>query len=300
MSLINEALKRAEQEKLQTPGKRRAPGDLLPVRRGGNPRRGRQELLALAGLVALVGGLAGWSALKAQSTAEPQEQLASAGDEAVAAAPTESRSPVDVLAARAEAARRRSMTPPKQHRPGVRAAKSGMPRPAAPARYKAAEVGPPATAARRLESAYPSELPAGDETALTPAGISQLSQFKLTGIMEGPEGAVYIRGTAQLNNGQATISLPDHFSYVTSGTGITVNVTPLSAESEGLAVTEKTTSQITVKELRNGTGTYSFDYTVFAVRSGYENFAPVRDKSSVQPASVAPAQAPETIDNDED
>ena len=102
--------------------------------------------------------------------------------------------------------------------------------------------------------------------------------------IEGPEAAAYVRGTAQLINGQAIISLPDHFSHVTSGTGITVNVTPLSAESEGLAVTVKTTSQITVRELRNGSGNYQFDYTVFAVRRGYENFTVVRSKTLDQQA----------------
>ena len=78
--------------------------------------------------------------------------------------------------------------------------------------------------------------------------------------------------------------MSEHFSQVTSGTGITVNLTPLSADSEGLAVTEKTTSQITVSELRNGSGNYQFDYTVFAVRRGYENFTVVRSKALGQQA----------------
>ncbi len=192
MSLINEALKRAEQEKLQTPGKRSALGDLLPVRGGRPSRRGRQELLALAGLVALVGGLAGWSALKAESAPEPQEQLASGQDAAAGVTPGESRNVVDVLAAQAEAARRRSMAPPKQYRPRAKAAKSPTPWAAGPVSHKAAEVAPPATRAGNPERTYLSGPPAAAELVLTPADMSEINKFKLTGIMEGPEGAVAI------------------------------------------------------------------------------------------------------------
>jgi len=96
--------------------------------------------------------------------------------------------------------------------------------------------------------------------------------------LEGPEAAVFARGTARLINGEANIKLPDHFSLVANDQGLTVHLTPLSAASEGLAVVSKSTAAIGVRELRNGTGTYEFDYIVHAVRKGYEDFQVVRDK----------------------
>jgi hypothetical protein len=96
--------------------------------------------------------------------------------------------------------------------------------------------------------------------------------------MEGPEAAAYVRGTGQLQNGQAFISFPDHFEKLINATTLTVRLTPLSAESQGLAVIEKSTTGIAVKELQGGHGNYTFDWEVTGVRSGYENFEPVRDK----------------------
>lgn len=94
--------------------------------------------------------------------------------------------------------------------------------------------------------------------------------------LEGPEAAAYIRGTARLNGGSAEISMPDHFIAVASSQGITVQITPLSAGSKGLAVTEKSPERIVVRELFNGNGSYDFDYTVTAVRKGYENYQVIR------------------------
>jgi hypothetical protein len=65
---------------------------------------------------------------------------------------------------------------------------------------------------------------------------------------------------------------------------MTVQLTPLSAESEGLAVVEKNTEQIVVKELRKGKGNYEFDYIIHAVRKGYEKYDVIRDKPSELPS----------------
>ena len=78
--------------------------------------------------------------------------------------------------------------------------------------------------------------------------------------VEGPEAAVYVRGTAHLVNGEAVISLPDHFGSVASPEGMTVQVTPLSADSLGLAIVTKRLSGIEAKELHRGTGNYEFDW----------------------------------------
>jgi hypothetical protein len=104
--------------------------------------------------------------------------------------------------------------------------------------------------------------------------------------LEGPEAAAYVRGTARLVDGQATIVLPDHFTAVVLSEGMTVQLTPLSADSKGLAVIEKTTSRVVVRELQGGIGNYEFDFMVTAVRRGHEDFRVIRDRAG--DATVAP------------
>jgi len=96
--------------------------------------------------------------------------------------------------------------------------------------------------------------------------------------LEGPEAGAYERGTARLENGEAFIPFPEHYQLVANAETMTVNLTPLSAETFGLAVIEKTAEGIRVKELAGGTGTFSFDWEVTCVRKGYENFKVIRDK----------------------
>lgn len=55
-----------------------------------------------------------------------------------------------------------------------------------------------------------------------------------------------------------------------------MQVTPLSAESKGLAVVEKSLEGFVLRELFRGTGTYDFNYMVMAVRKGYENYRVIR------------------------
>jgi len=96
--------------------------------------------------------------------------------------------------------------------------------------------------------------------------------------LEGPEAAAYTRGTGILINGKAHIDFPDHFSLIISRNTITVQLTPLSAGSRGLAVTHKDSTGFAVEELNNGTGNYEFDYLVQGVRKGYEDYEVVREK----------------------
>ncbi|HSG99872.1 MAG TPA: hypothetical protein VLB27_07475, partial [candidate division Zixibacteria bacterium] len=94
--------------------------------------------------------------------------------------------------------------------------------------------------------------------------------------LEGPEAAAYHRGTATLVNGSAIVEFPEHFAAVINASGMTVQVTPLSANTPGLAVVEKSANRIVVKELQNGTGSFDFDFTITAVRKGFEDFEVVR------------------------
>ncbi len=93
---------------------------------------------------------------------------------------------------------------------------------------------------------------------------------------EGPEAAMYIRGTGHLVNGRAHVTLPDHFRNLAAEAGMTVQLTPLSADSKGLAVTVKRLSGIEVAELAGGRGDYEFDWRVEAVRKGYETYQVIR------------------------
>lgn len=106
--------------------------------------------------------------------------------------------------------------------------------------------------------------------------------------IEGPEAGAYIRGTATLQNGFAKVELPKHFSAVASEKGLTVQLTPTSADSMGLAVVSKSTAGFEVRELMRGTGNYEFDWRVECVRKGYEDFRVIRPKSEV-PTPVSPA-----------
>ncbi len=102
--------------------------------------------------------------------------------------------------------------------------------------------------------------------------------------LEGPEAAAYVRGTATLEHGSASIDFPEYFSLIISGTaGMTVHITPLSAESKGIAVVKKGKSGFRVQELLGGNGTYEFDWEVKAVRAGYEDYKVVRNKNQDRP-----------------
>lgn len=101
--------------------------------------------------------------------------------------------------------------------------------------------------------------------------------------VEGPEAAMYVRGTAQLVNGEAIVTLPRHFTAMALADGITVQITPLSAECNGIAVVKKGTASFAVKELMRGTSNAEFDWEVKAVRSGYEDFEVIRPKGMMNP-----------------
>ena len=87
---------------------------------------------------------------------------------------------------------------------------------------------------------------------------------------------MYVRGSGRLVNGRATIELPDHFRNLASEPGMTIQLTPASADSRGLAYTKKGLDGIEVVELNGGTGNYEFDWRVEAVRKGWENYKVIR------------------------
>lgn len=121
--------------------------------------------------------------------------------------------------------------------------------------------------------------------------------------IEGPEVAMYHRGVATLVNGRATVDLPEHFAVLASPDTLTVQLTPRSAASKGVAATVLRPDRLEIVELMNGTGSYEVCYRVEAVRIGYENFQPVLSPEEAAkrlppemlgkpaPAPAAPAKA---------
>lgn len=105
--------------------------------------------------------------------------------------------------------------------------------------------------------------------------------------LEGPEAAAYVRGTTKLVNGEAQITFPEHFDLVANKETMTVILTPLSADSKGLAVIQKGKGGVKIKELNNGSGNYEFDWEVKAVRKGYENYRVIRDASEAAQGEAA-------------
>ena len=106
------------------------------------------------------------------------------------------------------------------------------------------------------------------------------------GSLEGPELAAYVRGTAQLVDGVAEVSFPEHFALVANPASMTVTLTPLDAASRGLAVVEKTPEGFRVRELMQGTGTYAFDWEVKCVRRGHEDYRVLRPAQEALPAQT--------------
>jgi len=94
--------------------------------------------------------------------------------------------------------------------------------------------------------------------------------------LEGPEAAMYVRGIGRLINGRAIVLLPDHFRNLAHEPGMTVQLTPRSLDSKGLATTKVTLAGIEVGELGGGRGNYEFDWRVEAVRKGWEDYRVIR------------------------
>lgn len=89
--------------------------------------------------------------------------------------------------------------------------------------------------------------------------------------MESPEVWFEDFGTAQLVNGQATVTIePLFLQTINTGVPYHVFVTPLG-DCNGLYVTNKTATSFEVRELGGGTANIGFDYRIVAKRLGFED-----------------------------
>jgi hypothetical protein len=121
--------------------------------------------------------------------------------------------------------------------------------------------------------------------------------------LEGGEAGTYYRGTAQLTNGAAQVTLPEHFGLVTEKEGLTVQVTP-RADCNGLYVAEATTTYIVVRELQAGKSNARFDFLINGVRAGYKNYTAVHSTAELGLTEVrkldreSPSALPEGFSQD--
>lgn len=104
--------------------------------------------------------------------------------------------------------------------------------------------------------------------------------------LEGAEAAVYCRGRSRLNEGRDRVLYSDHFAGIVNVETTTIQLTPRSASSKGLAVVSQSADGFSVCELGEGTGNYEFDYFVTGVRRGHEAFEAVVDAERFNSAEV--------------
>ena len=95
---------------------------------------------------------------------------------------------------------------------------------------------------------------------------------------EGDEVATYTRGTAQLIDGEAVVSLGETFKWVTNpDIGLTAHLTPRS-EPVPLAVVELSTDKLVVRGPKDAASDIVFDYIVYGLRIGFEEQSIVQKK----------------------
>lgn len=125
--------------------------------------------------------------------------------------------------------------------------------------------------------------------------------------LEGPEAGMYVRGSGKLQDGFARIELPEHFLAVARKDTMTVQVTPTSIDTTGLAVTRKHDAGFEVRELIGGPGQTTFDYHVIAERGDIDQLTVVRprtyprveqitDRGRTNPADRGPTIERPTLD----
>ncbi|MBI5229822.1 MAG: hypothetical protein HY981_00780 [Candidatus Magasanikbacteria bacterium] len=100
---------------------------------------------------------------------------------------------------------------------------------------------------------------------------------------QSPDAEIVLSGSGQLQNGSTHVEFDqDTQDIISDQIPLKVSIT-LTGESEGgVFVSEKTIKGFTVKEMKNGKGNTTFDWTAIARRKGYEN----------QPVQTSPIDTP--------
>ncbi|MCP3982679.1 MAG: hypothetical protein GY716_25590 [bacterium] len=98
--------------------------------------------------------------------------------------------------------------------------------------------------------------------------------------VEGPEAAMFWRGRVRLEQGRATLTLPEHFAALALPGSLTVRLTPHSYESKGVAVGGIEGERIKLGELHGGRGSYEVSYEVLATRRRHAGHEPVMSEEA--------------------
>lgn len=99
--------------------------------------------------------------------------------------------------------------------------------------------------------------------------------------LEGPEAGTYFRGRGKLQNGLATIDVPEDFRLVTDPDSLTVQITPIG-EMATVAVVRMALDRIVVRGSRN----VAFSYMVNGVRKSHRSIVPMGPGSEYAPQSL--------------
>jgi hypothetical protein len=95
--------------------------------------------------------------------------------------------------------------------------------------------------------------------------------------LEGAEAGTYLRGTAWLLSGRATVDLPDHFRLVTKDEGLSVQLTPRGQWLQ-LYTADVSASRLVIEEAQGRSG--EFDYLIQGVRRGFGDRPVIRERAA--------------------
>lgn len=82
---------------------------------------------------------------------------------------------------------------------------------------------------------------------------------------------------------------PYHFTHVCGIEDMTIHLTPRSAISKGLAITDITEKGFVIEELFSGKGNYGVFWEATGIRKGFEDYQVARQKSELQAAPIPPS-----------
>ena len=95
--------------------------------------------------------------------------------------------------------------------------------------------------------------------------------------LEGPEAAMYARGSGSVAREPVTIALPDHFTVLAAKETITTSLTPIGSCPGGLYVVSRDGAKVVVARETPSDKPCKFDYLVVGVRARYRDYKVVRD-----------------------
>lgn len=129
----------------------------------------------------------------------------------------------------------------------------------------------------------------GNLKSFVVADPSQSGRMIQYSSIEGPEAAIYCRGQADLIAGRAQIEFPEHFAAMAAPGTLTVSLTPRALDSKGVAAIDVSPTGMQIGELQQGTGSYSVDYVVYAVRKGFEDYQVYRNRTALTGRAQQPS-----------